>query len=59
MSSMYFLAFSCLVLLGAIQRKYESIRRQWIMDNKENRAEKMEVQVKLNKYRARRIRVNS
>lgn len=47
------------MLLGAIQRKYESIRRQWIMDNKENRAEKMEVQVKLNKYRARRIRVNS
>ena len=44
--------------VGAIQRKYESIHWQWVMDNKVISADKIEAQVKHNKYRARRIRVS-
>lgn len=43
---------------GAVQRKYESIRRQWVMEGKENRSDMAEAQAKVNKYRARRIRVS-
>ena len=45
------------VVTAALQRKYESMRRQWRVDGKENSAELIEVQAKMNKYRARRIRV--
>lgn len=43
---------------GAVQRKYESIRRQWVIDGKENSADMIEAQAKMNKYRARRVRVS-
>ena len=44
---------------GAVQRKYESMRRQWVMEGKENSTDLAEAHAKVNKYRARRIRVSS
>ena len=48
----------CQLYVGAIQRKYESMRRQWVVEGKENSADLMETQAKVNKYHARRIRVS-
>ena len=42
----------------AVQRKYESMRWQWLLEEKENSMELVEEQTKINKYRARRVRVS-
>ena len=42
----------------AVQRKYESMRRQWLLEEKENSMELVEEQTKINRYRARRVRVS-
>lgn len=56
-----FQIYSCKLenyIVGAVQRRYESVRRQWLVEEKENSADLMEAQAKANKYRARRIRVS-
>ena len=40
----------------AVQRKYESMRR--LLEEKENSMELVEEQTKINRYRARRVRVS-
>ncbi len=43
---------------AAVQRKYESVRRQWIMKGKENFDQLSAQMSKNKKYRARRKRVS-
>ena len=49
-------SLQCLIV--AIQRKYELVRRQWLMEEKENSTELLEEKAKINKYRARRNHVS-
>ena len=44
-------------ILGAVQRKYESMRRQWVLDGKEGKDEVTFQEALRKKYRARRQRV--
>ena len=46
-------------LVDAIQRKYEMVRRNWALEQKENSTQLIEAKAKASKYRARRIRVSA
>ena len=47
------------ISIAAVQRKYESLRRQWMVDEDDGRKELLKAMGKKKKYRARRKRASS